>query len=1764
MSSAPSDVLRAELERLFDLESLQKLSSELLDLDPNDVGGTTSKAAFARALVERSAREEMLEALADAIVLKDRDAASRVRVVYDGRGDDLQPGAAVAGFRIQKKINDEGFGSVFMANADGKQVTLKILRETKVRDRKGLQRFLLAQRALKRVDHPAVVKILAAGVLPDGRPYLASEYIDGQLLSVRIGRTGAMHLNEARSLLESIAAGLDAAHAAGIMHSDLRPEHVMIVRREGQLNGVLVDFAVDRMTSSREGGLDSSSLLVLVGSARNIAPERARSGAAADVRSDVYAFGCLAYEVLTGKPPFSGSTPIDQIVAHISTTAEAPSKIAPRGWVTKDLDPVFAQVLSKTPAERFASAGEFVKALADAAAGKRLADVTRDEFDARKAAVLAAPGDDEKALALEACGGRGVPWSDVLSALEEAIEKADSPSAQKGLLFRAARVSQIETKELGKARAHYEAIHKIDAKDEIVVAKIVEIRRAMATPEEKAELLLEEADQEKLADKKAELYHELAKVYETELKDAENALVAASEAVSSAPHVDEYTREIERLAGNDVTRWNEVLSSLSQNAQGRDPSEGSRLYVLLGGWYAEKLSRPDYAANCYSQALSLQPNNDHALEGAANIYRKAQQWPELVAVLTKRADAQGSPIKARDFRAEAADVLEARVGDDKRAREIAEKVLAEDPAQAKALQVLERIYISQDDYKSLVALLDKKAEALTGAARSEALCEIAETWEDRLKDDTKAADFYEKARGEDARNITALKGLERLYARSGQNEKLLHVLEAQIIVAATPRQKIELYNRVAAIYEEEFVDHAKATAAFESVIAIDQSNDPALTGLARLYRVTRHWDNLVDLLERHAQIVESSARKADLHAQRGRVLLDPIGSIDRAREAFEKALESDSANSAALEGAAKVRALKGDVKAAAEALDALAAQAKTPQEKAEAFVRAGKILEEKHDLDGAVERYKRALDAVDDYGPATARLRDLYAARGDSQGAIEILQREIEAADGTNQRAKLWTDVAKIYRDNVESPAKAMEAAQKAVLLDSTNEDASTMLGELKFDVGEFAEAAKLLAQRAGRAKDLGKDEGVRIALKYGQALAKSGDEAAALEAFAKARELAPGDRSVQKSAADAAFAIGRYEQARKDYDALLQAHSKEMERPERALVLTNLGRSASKLGDAAAAVRFLSEATELEPSSMEAADALADAYGQQGKWEEVARVKRHKAEQAPSDKRYDFFIELGELYASKLSDKVQAARSFMSALEARPDDRRLLMKLVQLYSEGQDWSRLVEVILRLADLVDDRSQLAKYYLTAAQLCAQQLSRPDEGATYYERALEYDPSSIRALEGLAEVRVARKEFSLLESAVKKALSKLTGDGAKASQARGYAALGDAIASQADKTDDAIASYEKAQELDASIDLTDKLATLYLREPKKHIEKAIRAQKAVVSKDPTRGDHYRVLRKLYTTARKPDEAWCLCQALAALKAAEPDEEGFFKKFRTDAAAAATDKVSDDLWVRSLSHPTQDPLLTGIFATITPALLATRAEKRESYGVSEANVIDAASHGSAMARTIHYAAGTLGLKPPPVFVNEGDDSGLNVMLTSPPGFMLGRAALGGGPAQALAFIVGSKIAHFRGGHFVRQLVPTGTGLRAWLFAAIRSVNSAFPVAPELMGAVQENGAAIKQHVTGPSFDHLTSLVTKLLNVDNALDLKRWTTAVDLSADRVGFVLANDLPRALAVIRATPEDQAPLPAKDRTRELIAFAVSDEYFYLRQKLGIAIQAGG
>src|SRR5690606_36691981 len=158
----------------------------------------------------------------------------------------------------------------------------------------------------------------------------------------------------------------------------------------------------------------------------------------------------------------------------------------------------------------------------------------------------------------------------------------------------------------------------------------------------------------------------------------------------------------------------------------------------------------------------------------------------------------------------------------------------------------------------------------------------------------------------------------------------------------------------------------------------------------------------------------------------------------------------------------------------------------------------------------------------------------------------------------------------------------------------------------------------------------------------------------------------------------------------------------------------------------------------------------LRQLYESKGDWEKVVRTMRRRMEAAGDDERFALLVATGDVLMQRLGDKPMASKSYVAALEIKADDRNLLTKLMGVYSENKDWSRLVEVILRIAELVDDSKQLAKYYNTAAAICHYELNRPGEAADYYEQALEHDPTAGKSFEGLVAALTAEKDWERLE------------------------------------------------------------------------------------------------------------------------------------------------------------------------------------------------------------------------------------------------------------------------------------------------------------------------------------------------------------------------------------------------------------------------------
>lgn len=1777
------DIVRGELERLFSLDEMIALSQELLGFSPNEIGGSASKASFARALTDRCVEVDAVEALLDAMLASRVQVDPRIRDL--GRkglpqAKELAVGESFGPFTIVKLIGEGPRGFVYAATRGDAERTLKILRQDATRDTRVARRFLTRVRLAAKVRHESLPSDVEAGI-EGGRVYVAYAPVQGQPLSARIARTGPLHINEARGILVRVLDAMSALHDQKLAHGAIKLENIIVGRDEGGASQasqpgpptVLIDAGGDRLMDALS--LASSPLLL-----KNASPEILR-GELASRESDLYAFGAALFEVLTGKPIFSGDTAIDLAVAHITAEPRAPSAIAPRGWASKEVDELCLRLLQKSPDGRIRDARAVIELLSPAAkrrtgAGEGVEkSIPDEELNERIDRLLADPSDGQAALAVESAIELGAEPARVAEAftiaadqLETGADEASKFKAtefKKALLFRAARIFESTVKDLEKAESVYVTLLELDAEDDIAFIALEEIRKSLGKHEELVEMLLERSERAESHSERARALNQIGHLYAHELDDKEQAVFAFAKALGQETQNDDYATDLERAAGNDMKLWAESLQELGQVSThpNMPPEAKISLFIRLGRWYAEKIARPDLGLPCFQAVLAVDPAHDGALEGLAHVYRRAQQWQELCQILVTRADRAPTPAKARDLRAEAADILETRLSEAGRARDLFEQIFAEDPGHQKATEALARIYQRLEDHAGFAKVLERRAEALRGEEKVEAICKLAELYEETLKDLPEATRCYEAALGVDPQSLTALRGLDRIYNRTGQFKDLLANLARQIAISATPRQKIKLYERVAGIYDEEYLDHENAAAAQESILGIDGAHEGALSALVRHYRALNRWEDVVGLYDRNLRIVTDDKRRIELLLAMGRVLIEQVGSPDRARQAYEKVLQIDSNHAEALESLAHVRAATGDAMAALSAVESLAEKAQKPESKADLWIRAAKILEEKGDRDGAIERYKKALDAQRANVIASAALRAAYLGRGDAQSAVELIGRDIDVAQGNLSKGRLYGEMAELYRDRLKDTDRAREAATKAVDLDPTNILGLLISGDLAFEAGRFIEASKSYASLANRVDALPKEQGKRLLMRYVDALSKSGGAEKAIGTVKTLLTLAPDDPEALTRAAKVNLDAGHSKEAADLYDELIRRFGDKLPHAEKAEAMLRFGEARFKAGDLDGAVAPLKEAADLSPEALAPITLLCKVYEAKKDWEEVVRLKTRRLDVVVGDERSSLLLEVGEILATQLSDRTRAAKSYVAALDERPDDRKILTKLMQLYGEEKDWSKLIEVVMKLASKVDDKRQKAKYLHTAAIVSAQQLGDLDQAAKFYDQVLELDPSLDKALAEAIEIHNDKGDHEGVERLLKIDLERATDRGDNDKMLATFDKLAVLYKDKLEWMGEAIDAYEAAQLLEPDNEARNELlASLYASDPSQYLDKALSAQMTILRKNPYKPDAYRAMRKLYTETKQADSAFCLCQALFCMNSAEPDEERFFRRMRSETAAAAQDRLTEEDWVTAVMHPDADPLLTAIFAAIEPAILRKVGQPLETLGYQLAYALDLGRHPYPMSQTLYYASGVLGMDPPLTFQNPNDGSGVSFLHSHTPAIVLGAAALVSDiPTQAAAFIAARHLTYYRPGLYLRHLIPSRTELRAWLFAAIKLTTPSFQIAKELETQVRENISVLEPMIVGSARDHLVNTVAKLLQSD-AIDLKKWIAAIDLSADRAGFIIASDLELASEMIKAADESSVAVPHKERIKELLLYGVTEQYFTIRKRLGINIDA--
>ena len=268
--------------------------------------------------------------------------------------DDPRLGTVIAGYRMEERIGRGGMGVVYRAEHLNlrRRAAIKIIAPDLAESEGFRERFTREARIAAALQHPNIVTVYDAGEV-DGLLYLAMQYIEGEDLAAMLRRDGRLRPYRAVDVCRQVAAALDAAHAMGLIHRDVKPANVLI---EGR-TAFLTDFGLTKRLDGTHAQLTRAG--DVVGTIHYVAPEQIE-GTQVSARSDVYSLGCLLYHCLSGQVPFARETDVAVIYAHLS---EEPAKLSSvRPELPEGLDAVIAKALDKSPDRRFPSCGDMISA----------------------------------------------------------------------------------------------------------------------------------------------------------------------------------------------------------------------------------------------------------------------------------------------------------------------------------------------------------------------------------------------------------------------------------------------------------------------------------------------------------------------------------------------------------------------------------------------------------------------------------------------------------------------------------------------------------------------------------------------------------------------------------------------------------------------------------------------------------------------------------------------------------------------------------------------------------------------------------------------------------------------------------------------------------------------------------------------------------------------------------------------------------------------------------------------------------------------------------------------------------------------------------------------------------------------------------------------------------------------------------------------------------------------------------------------------------
>ena len=1212
------------------------------------------------------------------------------------------------------------------------------------------------------------------------------------------------------------------------------------------------------------------------------------------------------------------------------------------------------------------------------------------------------------------------------------------------------------------------------------------------------------------------------------------------------------TRLFEKLG-----RWADLIGMYDQDLlQTPDKEQQVTLLNKIAALYEDRLDEPSRAIECLKRVLDLAPDHLPTLRNLGRLYERCGRWHDLLELNEHETRLAADTRQVVSIAHRSAEILEEQLKDRPAAISGWERVLQLSPNYLPALRALGRLYGQDGRWEALVRMYRAEADLARSPDHAAGVIQrIGELYEQRVNDVDRAITSYREVLALAPSHFPALRALARIYRAQGQWESLIEILRAEAANRTDPTERANALFQAAAIWEDQLNTPERAIEGYQEVLRLAPTHATALQQLERLLTAKDDVKDLVALFDRQTQAGTSGSRVA-AWLNLARLYLDRLSEPARAATCCESALALDPSSLTALrllerirahdkprraELRARVAATIGDAKlataiklASADPLEAggrgatldeiKAAAHADPSDEALGYV-LERALQKVGDAQGLIELYeKRLSSSVDasDVLQLLLRIGELHQHKtGDIAAALGAFERALDAAPdlfpallGKSQcaarlgKTALARSALEMVAQSAHEPATGVEALLDAARLARDvehNDETATALFRKVLDHDPLHPEAgpgleEILARRGGA------DDLIALNEKRAQAkLAQKEDSAAADEYLEAARRVL---------------------ETRKD-------------RP-RAMAL---------LDQALTAMPTHLDALELKGSLAveaqdyaEAAAAWAVRVQQGGDPQKLARLH----------------LRLGALYNDQLGDPARAASHLQSAIAAEPGSVEALERLVVIHTNSKNYTGAADCLRRLLELETHPPAKARYTLALARISDEGFNDVGQAIILYGQALDIIPGDPVALDRL--VQLYERTGALADL-----LAVLEHQAQHASDLKKTVAIKTRIATYQGRslTDPhrAVTTWREIIELDPhNIAAHAALAELYGRDSAS-IGLAIEAHRNLLTLEPARVDSLHALFRMWESLRQLDKAFCVAGELVFLKSANDAETAFFSEGRnrlpTDFRGGLGTADLDEL-----HHPGARGPVMDVLRAIGDQFLKLYPPQLELAGIDRKS--DKLKGDHALARAVGSVATLFGVDDFDVFQAR---RGLIFLETTDPlsvcigadvvrrfnlreqRFLYARAALGLHDKCALLRKVSpGELADVLGSS-VRIHQPTFDGLGRRNEEQSKQLRRAY--SRKALKLLEEPADAVAS--------------------GGKLAIEPLTQAIAFSFDRAGLLACADVGLGLALVLR--EEGAAQPKADSVeaiatvieeredlRELMAFGLSDEFFRLRQRIGVSL----